>query len=341
MGSWEIRQGEVLEKLGELPAEYVQCVVTSPPYWSLRDYGVPGQLGLEPTIEEYVAKIVEVFEEVRRVLRKDGTLWLNMGDSYVAGPTGHQSGISPSTRAVSTAAMLRMGGRYRLDNIRKDAQLARSHGNLKPKDLCMVPARVALALQACGWWLRSVIIWHKSNPMPESAGDRPTTAHEYIYLLTKSERYFYDAEAIAEPTLTDERDAQSKWAGLRSGKQKGAELGIWHGGGSPERLQWRPTRNRRSVWTVATEKYPGSHFATFPTRLVEPCILAGSRPGDLVLDPFCGSGTTLVVALRHGRRALGIELNPAYVEMASTRIINDNPMFNAPQQAETQAEEIA
>ena len=313
---WAIAQGDVLARLAELPDESVNCVVTSPPYWGLRDYGVTGQIGLEPTPDAYVARMVAVFAAVRRVLRSDGVAWVNLGDSYAANRTYQV----PSTKG---------GPKHSPAQGFEGSAMSVPEG-LKPKDLVGIPWRVAFALQADGWWLRSDVIWAKPNPMPESVTDRPTRAHEYLFLLTKSARYWYDADAIKEPnsdgaverfgknpTLTP----NTKYAGL-DGQSAAAAAAYM-----PE---WLPNgRNKRTVWTIATEPYPDAHFATFPTALVEPCVLAGCPVGGVVLDPFAGSGTTLLVALRHGRRALGIELNPTYVEMAERRIVGDCPMFNS------------
>lgn len=251
----------------------VQNCVTSPPYFGLRDYGHPGQIGLEQTPEEYIAAMVEVFRCVRDVLADDGTLWLNLGDSYGSG-----------------------------------------------KQLLGVPWLVALALQVDGWILRQDIIWHKPNPMPESVRDRCTKAHEYIFLLSKSERYFFDSDAMKEQAVgVPAGNKARKPAGARGmpnsdpkNPNDGVASGVpWAGG---------ETRNRRSVWTVATRPYKGAHFATFPPALIEPCILAGSRPGDIVLDPFMGSGTTAAVAIQHGRQYLGCELNPEYGSLQEQRI---------------------
>jgi DNA modification methylase len=270
--------------LADIEAGSVQTCVTSPPYWGLRDYGHDGQLGLESTPDEYVARMVGVFREVRRVLADDGTLWLNLGDSYAtgAGKVGDHPGggvQGASWRGATTSP-----NRLPIEGF-------------KPKDLVGIPWRVAFALQADGWWLRQDIIWHKPNPMPESIRDRCTKSHEYLFLLAKSERYFYDNEAIAEQALHSD------------------------------------TRNRRSVWTIATKPFKGAHFAVMPEALAEPCVLAGSRADDLVLDPFSGSGTVGVVALRHGRRFVGVELNPEYAEIARDRIEGDQPMFNTVQVA--------
>jgi DNA modification methylase len=337
-----IYNGDALEILRQLPDATVNCCVTSPPYWGLRDYGtatwdggdaecdhlqprkggdgpaspingggsdrdtsvglqqfhgtcrkcgarrIDSQIGLELTPEAYVDRLVDVFREVKRVLRDDGTLWLNLGDSFAGG--GNNRG-----------------------------------GNLKPKDLCGIPWRTAFALQESGWWLRSDIIWAKPNPMPESVTDRPTKAHEYMFLLAKSERYYYDADAISEPT-TDEayrtrgqiRPPTSIYAAqCPDGPQRtGLNLVNQVGG--------RLTRNKRDVWTVTSDPFPEAHFATFPPALILPCVLAGCPAGGTVLDPFSGAGTTALVAKEQGRRAIGIELNPDYVSMIARRLRQDN-----------------
>ncbi len=301
-----ILTGDAIQQLRTLPDESVQCCVTSPPYWGLRDYGTNGQLGLEKTPEEYVAKMVEIFREVRRVLRKDGTLWLNLGDSYWGGGNGPAGnfGVSDETRPNNSK-----GKTYP------------KHDALKPKDLCGIPWRVAFALQADGWWLRSDIIWAKPNPMPESVTDRPTKAHEYLFLLTKSANYFYDAEAIKEP--------QTEGTLFRFGNGKAPRKpGIKEGGSDRKTHAFDAAtplaileggRNKRSVWTVATAPYPEAHFATYPPDLIKPCIMAGTKCGDVILDPFAGSGTTGAVALELGRKAVLIELNPKYVALIRQR----------------------
>ena len=261
--------GDVREQLRRLPNASVHCVVTSPPYFGLRDYGMDGQIGLEPTQDTYVATMIAVFREVRRVLRDDGTLWLNLGDSYASGGRTYRAPDGKDSK----------GGRVTGTFRPTDPE------GIKPKDLIGIPWRVAFALQADGWYLRQDIIWAKPNPMPESVTDRCTKAHEYLFLLSKSERYHFDGEAVKEKAV----------------------------GGENER------RNKRSVWTVTTKPYKGAHFATFPPELIEPCILAGSKPGDVVLDPFGGAGTTSLVARRNGRRSVYIELNPEYVDMALNR----------------------
>lgn len=287
----------------------VQTCVTSPPYFGLRDYGHPGQLGLEQTPQEYVSNMVEVFSLVRDLLSDDGTLWLNLGDSYATGTTaGRQQGKRGLGANTQNAQDLvpRIG----------------TPEGLKTKDLIGVPWRVAFALQADGWYLRQDIIWHKPNPMPESVTDRCTKAHEYIFLLSKSERYYFNNEAIKEPetmkpqqrlTLRKE-NPKAKVHGMPVYRQ--AEGGT--GGG---------LRNKRSVWEVATQPYSGAHFATFPPALIEPCILAGSRPGDIVLDPFLGSGTTAQVAQNLGRQWLGCELNGSYVGLQRERVKQQGLVF--------------
>lgn len=316
-----------------------QTCVTSPPYWGLRDYGVPGQLGLEPTIAEYVANMVEVFRLVRDVLADDGTLWLNLGDSYCS--------TAPGTRgdAINQRGILAAVSDRRAEASRK--MRPETPDGLKPKDLCGIPWRVAFALQADGWYLRQDIIWSKPNPMPESVTDRCTKSHEYIFLLSKRERYYFDAAAIAEPSVTndmrrpygsqgawdvDGRPDEQKHGGeqrtkrdsfKRDGSKREQTIpGQSYGTHRPNREEsnWDvETRNRRSVWTVTTQPYSEAHFATFPPKLIEPCILAGSRVGDVVLDPFMGSGTVGQVAQQLGRRWTGCEINGEYVKMQSQR----------------------
>lgn len=303
-----IHHGDCLTVLRERFAdESVQCCVTSPPYWGLRDYGVEGQLGLEKTPEEYVAKMVEVFREVRRCLKDDGTLWLNLGDSYAGSGKGrngdgHHSQGTQWKQATNRGAVSGV--------IRNNQETP----ELKAKDLVGIPWRVAFALQADGWYLRSDIIWAKPNPMPESVTDRPTKSHEYLFLLSKQERYYYDADAIAEPCNYPE----GSWGRSKCyDDDDTGKLKSFYGNGS----QWKggETRNKRTVWTVATSPYAEAHFATFPPKLIEPCILAGCPSGGLVLDPFAGSGTTIQVAQQLGRQGVGIELNPAYITLAETR----------------------
>lgn len=271
-----VHVGDARTVLRALPAASVQTCVTSPPYYGLRDYGVEGQLGHEQTPEEFVSSLVAVFRAVRRVLRDDGTLWINLGDTYARAPAKGGSGTGGKNRAA-------YGDAY--TSVRR-APIPR---NVKPKDLIGIPWMVAFALRSDGWYLRQDIIWHKPNQMPEPVKDRCTKAHEYVFLLSKSERYAFDADAVREPTV---------------GNAAGT------------------TRNRRSVWSVNTQPFKGAHFATFPAALVEPCILAGSRVGDTVLDPFSGAATTGVAALRHGRHYVGIELNDAYARLSWDRLRN-------------------
>lgn len=290
--------GDARTLLHTLPARSVQCCVTSPPYWGLRDYGVAGQIGLETSPSAYVAALMRVFEEVRRILRDDGTLWLNLGDSYI-GYHGNKntSGPAPSDKPG-----------YR-ENMRETTVGA---DGLKNKDLVGIPWRVALALQASGWILRSDIIWHKPNPMPEKVKDRPTRAHEYLFLLSKSPRYYYDTAAVREPVAACIKDSDTACLPLAF-------------------------RNRRSVWMIPTRPFKSSHFATFPPDLVRPCILAGCPFGGTVLDPFCGSGTVGQVCVEEGRKFLGVEINQEYVDMAGRRIAEARP--RGPQQSPCDAAE--
>lgn len=276
-----IHVGDCVAIMRTMADASVQCCITSPPYFGLRDYGHAGQIGLEDSPEAYVAKLVDVFREVRRVLRDDGTLWLNLGDSYARDSrvrwdnTSHTNAGWKSGQSTRTAPNLVRAG-------------------YKAKDLIGIPWRVAFALQADGWYLRQDVIWHKPNPMPESVTDRCTKSHEYVFLMSKSARYHFDAAAIKEP-------ANPK--NYRRGRAR------------------CDTRNKRDVWSVNTKGFKGAHFAVFPEKLVEPCILAGCPVGGTVLDPFGGSGTVGVVAKRHGRNAILCELNPGYAELARKRIL--------------------
>jgi DNA modification methylase len=334
-----ILTGDALDMLRTLPDESVNCCVTSPPYYGLRDYGVDGQIGLEPTLQEYLAKMAAVFEEVRRVLRKDGTCWVNMGDSY--------------------ASTWSCGRRNAVGNDACDygKRQDRAKNGFKEKDLMGVPWRLAFALQDAGWYLRSEIVWHKPNPMPESVQDRPTRAHETIFLLTKSSRYWYDADAIrtvesdqtkklSYDTMDYKRrdgykmpDGWATGAGShgtihRNGREKGkkntesgqrTKVDLNANWDAAEALGAIKGANARTVWTIATCAYPDAHFATFPPEIPKRCILAGCPIGDTVLDPFAGSGTTLAVAHDLGREFIGIELNPEYVKLIEKRLATITP----------------
>jgi DNA modification methylase len=360
--------GDVREKLKELPAGSVQCVVTSPPYWGLRDYGtgkwdggdegcdhlgkpmatkaninrncgtgtdvknaeareffkdvcgkcgarrIDSQIGLEQTPDEYVLEMVAVFREVWRVLADDGVLWLNLGDSYASFRDGKATpdstrGDSIGTLVPKGSAANRMAGSF-------------AGSGIKHKDLVGIPWRVAFALQADGWYLRQDIIWHKPNPMPESVTDRCTKSHEYLFMLTKSARYYFDNKAIKEeastPPAIRDKNAEGYQADYAKGDRFSAGARVFGADGK---------RNKRDVWTIATKPFKGAHFAVMPEALVEPCILASTKPGDTVLDPFLGSGTVAVVATKHGRQWVGCELNSEYVEIAQKRIDAANNLF--------------
>ena len=314
--SVRIINGDCLAVLKTLPDASVQCCVTSPPYWGLRDYGVAGQLGAESTPAEYVAGMVAVFAEVRRVLRDDGTLWLNLGDSYARNGGGVESKMNTVHKmGVGQKATYLAGGMQSINKVPE---------GLKSKDLIGIPWRVAFALQSDGWYLRQDIIWHKPNPMPESVTDRCTKAHEYIFLMSKSQKYYFDHEAIAEQMSSSSiaRLAQPTLA-----EQAGSDRVPGKTNGNMKAVGNGETRNKRSVWTVATQPFSEAHFATFPPALIEPCILAGCPKSGTVLDPFGGAGTTGLVSDRQGRDAILIELNPEYAAMANKRIFNDAPLF--------------
>lgn len=339
----QILHGNSINKLRELTDKSSQCCITSPPYWGLRDYGHVDQIGLETTPEEYVRKLVEIFSEVKRVLRDDGTLWVNIGDSYasISGgyrqPHGNSSILSKKTQSAVIDSKMKIPA------------------GLKPKDLVGIPWMVAFALRADGWYLRSDIIWAKPNPMPESVTDRPTKSHEYIFLLSKSQRYYYDADAIKEQGMgrTDTSEGSkgilggSGWKSKKADRPNGVNLNCELGydpkenrmrshknmqpdGQTPNSIHERRTegmvdlsyvvRNKRSVWSVPTMPYKGAHFATFPEDLITPCILAGAPINGIILDPFFGSGTVGACAKRFGRKYIGIELNEKYIKLAEKRI---------------------
>lgn len=361
---YQIIQGDCIEGMKTLPDESVHCVVTSPPYYGLRDYGtatwdggnadcdhipqfkhrstrandsqsgigkygydgqnpiyknicgkcgavrVDQQIGLEDTPEAYVERLVNVFREVRRILRHDGTVWLNLGDSYTGGGAGRNDGNHRADGRAGGMSSKHTGVTHLRGNV-----------GLKPKDLIGIPWRVAFALQADGWWLRQDIIWHKPNPMPESVTDRCTKSHEYIFLLTKSERYYYDAEAVKENAAGNSGFAKQRMSGNAFiSKNKSEYIKDASSGHGYESFIDNGTRNKRSVWTIATQPYKEAHFAVFPPKLIEPCVLAGSPTNGVVFDPFTGSGTTAEVALKLGRSFIGTELNPEYVELIHKRL---------------------
>ena len=310
--SIEILQGDCVESLNKLEDQSINTCITSPPYWGLRDYGVDGQLGLEETAEEFVEGMVNVFAEVKRVLRDDGTLWLNMGDSYamtsIRGKDSKFSGHLGSMKHWGKEGSIQLGKR----NL---------PFNLKPKNLIGMPWRLALALQADGWYLRQDIIWHKPNPMPESVRDRCTKAHEYIFLLSKKPKYYYDHEAIKE----DAKYPQGPNSPQSIKKGQG-EFGMDTRGGL-HKIGAIAKKNKRSVWTITTKPFKGAHFATFPKDLIEPCVLAGCPEGGTVLDPFGGSGTTGIVAAQHNRNAVLLELNQEYIDLANARINKELGIF--------------
>lgn len=301
--------GDVRTRLSEIPDQSVQSCVTSPPYFGLRDYGEDAQIGLEPSLQDYVDEIVKVFREVKRVLRDDGTLWLNLGDSY----SGSGKGRNPDGTVHVSALIAKQG--TSAGTVMGDVPSGIVPEGLKPKDLMGVPWRVAFALQADGWYLRQDIIWAKPNPMPESVTDRCTKSHEYLFLLSKSARYYFDNQAIKEPAVWagDERNGEGRLT--YDGKRQGQK-----GEGQEAFVSISDTRNKRDVWTINTKPFKGAHFAVMPEALVEPCILAGSKEGDTILDPFSGSGTVGLVALTNNREYLGVELNPQYAEMSVERI---------------------
>ena len=308
----QILNGDCIEMMKTLPDQSVNCCVTSPPYFGLRDYGHDGQIGLEETPEAFVQKMVEVFSEVKRVLRDDGTLWLNLGDSYVSKPTGSLGNFTGSQHGFGGGHSHQKAALQRPD---------KSGFGIPEKNLIGIPWRVAFALQADGWYLRQDIIWHKPNPMPESVTDRCTKAHEYNFLLSKSARYFYDNEAIKEPSANSsiarlrQPNLESQVGSARvPGKTNGNMKAV---GGE--------MRNPRSVWTVNTQPYNGAHFATFPPNLIRPCILAGCPKAGIVLDPFGGSGTTAAVAMEEGRGAILCELNPEYIPLINKRLSEIQP----------------
>ena len=326
--------GDVFARLADLPDESIDCVVTSPPYWGLRDYGVDGQIGLEPTLGEHLDVMVRVFREVRRVLKRSGTLWLNYGDCYATSPNGRSAA---DQKAAGTD-----------DRTFRDKPFSTIGGVFKPKDLLMIPNRLAIALQEDGWWVRSEIVWHKPNPMPESAKDRPTTSHEKVFLLTKAERYFYNADAIREGFESGEDVNTFRGGAYVKGARGNSDMGRRaivgnRKRGVPSRHEVYASsdqsgldlvgrgmgRNARNVWTIATKPFAAAHFATFPPELAERCLQAGCPKGGAVLDPFGGAGTVGLVGDGLGLSVTLIELNPEYAEIARRRIASaQGPMFS-------------
>lgn len=332
-----IIMGDSLTVLKEMESESVDACITSPPYYKLRDYGVPGQIGLESTPEHYVESLALIFEEVRRILKPDGTLWLVIGDSY-AGSCGN--GYRQAKQRRHTSA----------DNCSLRKLANRKDIDCKPKDLIGIPWLVAFALRSCGWYLRQDIIWSKPNCMPESVRDRCTKSHEYVFLFSKSSRYYFNAEAISEPIADSStrrymqniegQKGSNKQPGKTNGPMK-AVLPRFGGNKYPSNNdrdhrksgnEYFPTmrRNKRDVWSVATGGYKGAHFAVFPPALIRPCVLASTKIEGIILDPFMGAGTTAITALEEGRNFIGIELNPQYIEIANKRIANVSSQLKIP-----------
>lgn len=321
MGLNTIIQGDIRQAAPTLPAQSVNCIVTSPPYWKLRDYGHPDQIGLEPTPEVYVQTLVSIFQELRRVLRDDGTLWLNLGDCYYSNPGNGRGGGSTLLGGSPHLAGSQLG--------------TADHPKLKPKSLIGIPWRVALALQADGWILRQDIIWNKTNALPESVTDRPTRSHEYVFLFSKSAKYYYDQDAIREPYIAGapEKTGNSttfKRNGSKRAKAIPGQAVGTHRQDRTDNVYGHGGRNKRSVWNISTKAYLEAHFAVFPPELAETCILAGCPPAGVVLDPFLGSGTVAQVCIETGRNWLGVELNQDYINLAKERIAKARPVLVAP-----------
>jgi DNA modification methylase len=305
--------GNNIETLKTLPDNFVNCCVTSPPYYGLRNYETEGQIGLEETPDEYIKKLVDVFREVKRVLRDDGTLWVNIGDSYCCIGTGSSTQKS-STLGGGKATQIEAGKR----------PCKKPNGDIKSKDLIGIPWMLAFALRSDGWFLRQDIIWHKTNPMPESVIDRCTKSHEYIFLLSKSPRYYFDGNAIKEKAVTSHNIRDKKAEGYHADYPRGNRFsaGVREYGSDG-------MRTKRDVWTVSTKPYSGAHFAVFPQELILPCILSGCPENGIVLDPFMGSGTTALVAVKNFRNYIGCEINPDYVKIAEQRIADERGLFDS------------
>lgn len=303
-----ILPGDCVESLKQLPDAFVNTCVTSPPYYGLRDYGEDGQIGQEETPQQYIDKMVEVFSQIRRVLRDDGTLWLNLGDSYAgSGKGAYADGVVRlgEKSKIQAGSVGTTQGTFKKTNVQ----------GLKPKNLMGIPWRVAMALQEEGWYLRQDIIWAKPNPMPESVTDRCTKSHEYIFLMSKNPDYYFDYEAIRERSVAK---LDKKFLSPIGGKKDPNKPGSYSGN-APENDGFR---NKRSVWNVnvTAKNYEGAHFAVYPEELIVPCVLAGAPEDGIVIDPFFGAGTTGVVAVKNGRKYIGCELNPEYIEVAQKRL---------------------
>lgn len=307
--------GDCIQMMRTLPDQSVHTCITSPPYFGLRDYGVDGQIGLEASPRDFVDNLVAVFREVRRVLRDDGTVWVNMGDSYAGswGAQGRPQGNGQmSGRSVTSARQINAHPSFKSGTGVRGSEMG-----MKPKDLMGIPWRLAFALQDDGWYLRQDIVWAKPNPMPESVRDRCTKAHEYVFLLSKSKKYYFDQAAIAEDAVEPRGPGNVSPIESLPGERPTENSNIR---GSLHKIGARHTRNKRSVWTVATHSFKGAHFATFPPELIRPCVLAGAPRGGLVLDPFGGAGTTALVAMQEGRQSVICELNPEYAALARQRL---------------------
>ena len=306
----KILQGNCIEKIKELEDNSIDCVITSPPYWGLRNYNVDGQLGLESTYQEHIKNIIKLFRIIKPKLKDSATIWLNYGDSYATTVNGRSAA---KTKEIGND-----------DRGFVDKPFSTIQGSIKPKDLVMIPNRIAIALQDDGWWIRSEIIWHKPNPMPESIKDRPTSCHEKIWLITKNKKYYYDADAIKEPCKVQvSKKTKIRFGGNKYGDSKDKH----HQTKSGNNYVDTGLKNKRNVWTVSTKPFKDAHFATFPKDLIEPCIKAGCPKGGIVLDPFGGSGTTGIVAALNNRNAILIELNKEYVNIAKKRINTELGLF--------------
>jgi len=308
MNKIKILQGNCIDKIKELEDNSIDCVVSSPPYFGLRDYGVDGQFGLEKTYQDYLANTVKIFKTFKPKLKDNATIWWNVGDSYSSGK-----------RKTTINQFLRGNKNYGVT--RTPVQ-----DGIKEKDLLIIPNRVAIALQDEGWYIRSEIIWHKPNPMPESVRDRPTSCHEKIWLITKSKKYYYDSDAIREPLAASSLNRLNQNIKNQKGSSRGN--GGMKSNGNMKAVGNSKTRNKRNVWTITTKPFKESHFATFPKDLIEPCIKAGCPENGIVLDPFGGSGTTGIVASLNNRKSILIELNPEYIKLAENRIEKELGLFN-------------